>query len=94
MEFLSHIVKIQNILKLLKLRNLTIEGRIDIFKSLAISKIIDLDLVTEIPTSIINLVNKIQMELVLKEKIGKLNIVLSVTNTKVLDFKMFTFFQK
>lgn len=94
MEFLSHIVKIQNILKLLKLRNLTIEGRIDIFKSLAISKIIDLDLVTEIPTSIINLVNKIQMELVLKEKIRKLNIVLSVTNTKVLDFKMFTFFQK
>ena len=94
MEFLSHIVKIQNILKLLKLRNLTIEGRIDIFKSLAISKIIDLDLVTEIPTSIINLVNKIQMELVLKEKIRKLNIVLSVTNTKVLDFKIFTFFQK
>ena len=94
MEFLSHIVKIQNILKLLKLRNLTIEGRIDIFKSLAISKIIDLDLVTEIPTSIINLVNKIQMELALKEKIRKLNIVLSVTNTKVLDFKMFTFFQK
>ena len=94
MEFLSHIVKIQNILKLLKLRNLTIEGRIDIFKSLAISKIIDLDLVTEVPTSIINLVNKIQMELVLKEKIRKLNIVLSVTNTKVLDFKMFTFFQK
>ena len=69
MEFLSHIVKIQNILKLLKLRNLTIEGRIDIFKSFEISKIIDLDLVTEIPTSIINLVNKIQMELVLKEKI-------------------------
>ena len=94
MEFLSHIVKIQNILKLLKLRNLTIEGRIDIFKSFEISKIIDLDLVTEIPTSIINLVNKIQMELVLKEKIRKLNIVLSVTNTKVLDFKMFTFFQK
>ena len=37
-NFLNHIVKIQNILKLWKLRNLTIEGRIIVFKSLAISK--------------------------------------------------------
>ena len=36
-NFLNHIVKIQNTLKLWKLRNLTIEGRIDVFKSLAIS---------------------------------------------------------
>ena len=35
-NFLNHIVKIQNILKLWKLRNLTIEGRIVVFKSLAI----------------------------------------------------------
>ena len=35
-NFLNHIAKIQNILKLWKLRNLTIEGRIIVFKSLAI----------------------------------------------------------
>ena len=34
--------EIQNILKLWKLRNLTIEGRIVVFKSLAISKLIHL----------------------------------------------------
>ena len=45
--FLNHIVKIQNILKLWKLRTLTIEGRIVVFKSLAISKLIYLALVTE-----------------------------------------------
>ena len=49
-NFLNHIVKIQNILKLWKLRNLTIEGRIVAFKSL-----IHLALVTEIPTTTINL---------------------------------------
>ena len=32
--------EIQNILKLWKLRNLTIEGRIVVFKSLAISKLV------------------------------------------------------
>ena len=59
-NFSSLIVKIQNNLKLWKLRNLTIEGRIVIFNLLAILKIIHLDLVTEIPTSIINLLNKIR----------------------------------
>ena len=35
--FLNHIVKIQNISKSRKLRNLTIEGRIVVFKSLALA---------------------------------------------------------
>ena len=56
----------QNILKLWKLRNLTIEGRIVVFKSLVISKLIHLALVTEIPTSTINLLTKIQMEFIWK----------------------------
>ena len=49
-SFLNHIVKIQNILKLWKPRNLTIEGGIVVFKLLAISKLIHPALVTEIPT--------------------------------------------
>ena len=45
----GHIVKIQNILKLQKPRNLTIEGNLTIvvFKSMTISEIIHLALVTK-----------------------------------------------
>ena len=57
-NFLNHTVKIQNILKLWKLGNLAIEGRIVVFQSLAISKLIYLALVSEIPTSTINLLTK------------------------------------
>ena len=57
-SFLNHIVKIQNILKLWKPRNLTIEGGIVVFKLLAISKLIHPALVTEIPTSTISLLTK------------------------------------
>ena len=71
-NFLNHIVKIQNILKLWKLRNLTIEGRIVVFKSLAFSKLIHLTLVTEIPTTIINLLSKTQMEIIWREKNPKI----------------------
>ena len=70
---LNHIVKIQNILKLWKLRNLTIDGRrIVVFKSLAISKLIRLALVTEISTTTINLLTKIQMEFIWKGKNPKI----------------------
>ena len=55
-------------MKLWKLRNLSIEGRIVVFKSLAISKLTHLALVTEIPTSTINLLTKIQMEFIWKGK--------------------------
>ena len=57
-RFLNHIVKIQNILKLWKLRNLTIKRRIVVFESLAISKLIRLALVNETPTSTISLLTK------------------------------------
>ena len=60
--------EIQNILKLWKLRNLSIEGRIVVFKSLAVSKLSNLALVTEIPTSTINLLTKIHMEFIWKGK--------------------------
>ena len=44
------------------MRNLTVKGKITIFKTLAISKIIHLSLVTNVPTEIINKLNKIQKE--------------------------------
>ena len=52
-------------------KNLTIEGIIVVFKSLAISKLIHLALVTEIPTATINWLTKIQKELYGKGKIRK-----------------------
>ena len=69
---MNHIVKAQNILKLWKLRNLTIEGGIVVFKSLATLKLIHLTLVTEIPTSTINLLTKIQMKFIWKGKNPKI----------------------
>ena len=46
------------------MRSLTVEGKITIFKTLAISKIIHLSLVTNVPTEIINELNKIQKEFI------------------------------
>ena len=71
-NFLNRIVKIQNTLKLWKLRHLTVEGRIVVFKSLAISKLIHLTLATEIPTTTINLLTKIQKEFIWKGKNPKI----------------------
>ena len=59
--------------------------RIVPFKSLAISKLIHLVLVTEIPTSTINLLTKIQMNLFGKSKIRKSKIVLYVMTTNMVD---------
>ena len=71
-NFLNNIVKIQNILKLWNLRNLTIEEIIIVFKSVAISKLIFLALVTEIPTTIINFLTKIHMKFIWKAKNPKI----------------------
>ena len=59
-NFIRHVRKIEKVLKLWRMRNLTLEGKITIFKTLAISKIIHLSLVTNVPTQIINELNKIQ----------------------------------
>ena len=52
----------------MELWNLTIKGRIFVFKSLALSKIIHLASVTEVPISTTNLLTKIQMEFIWKGK--------------------------
>ena len=59
-NFIRHGRKIEKVLKLLKMRNLTVEGKNTIFKTLAIYKIIYLSLVTNVSTEIINEINKIQ----------------------------------
>ena len=60
MNFQSHIVKTENILKLWHMRNLTIEGKVLLINSLAISKIVHLSLITTVPHAIINQLSIIQ----------------------------------
>ena len=70
-NFQSHIVKIESVLRLWRMRNLTIEGKVLVFKSLAISKIIHLSLITTVPHTIINQLNNIQKTSYGTEKIQK-----------------------
>ena len=59
-NFKKHTIKIENVLKVWRIRHLILEGKINVFKSLAISKIIHVLQVTPIFTDIINLLNAIQ----------------------------------
>ena len=59
-NFIRHVRKIEKVLKLWRMPNLTLEGKATIFKTLARFKIIHLSLVTNVPRQIINELNKIQ----------------------------------
>ena len=54
------------------MRNLTLEGKVTVFKALAISKIVHLALITNIPTSTMKELNKIQKEFIWKNKNPKM----------------------
>ena len=56
------------------MRNLTIEEKITIFKTFPMSKIVNLVLVTNVPTEIINELKKIKKNLFEGAAIAKLNI--------------------
>ena len=55
---IRNVRKIEKVLKLWRMRNLSVEGKITIFKTLAISKIIHFSLVTNVPMEIINELSK------------------------------------
>ena len=59
-NFQSHIVKTESVLRLWRMKNLTIEGKNLVFKSLAISRIVNLPLIIMVPHAIINRLNNIQ----------------------------------
>ena len=76
-NFKKYIAKIETVLKLWRARNLSLEGKITVFKSLALSKITHLALVKTIPPSIIDQLNKTQKNFIwngLNPKIKNLNI--------------------
>ena len=62
-NFLGHITKLQKIINIWKLQNLSLIGKIKIFKTLALSIIIHLALMTNVPTATIELLSQIQKEL-------------------------------
>ena len=64
--------KIETVLKVWRMRNLTLEGKITIFKTLPISKIIHLPSVTVLPNSTITQLNKIHKEFIWNHKIPKI----------------------
>ena len=57
MNLQSHIVKIESVLRLWRVRNLTIKEKVLVFKSLTISKIVHLSLIITVPQAIINQLN-------------------------------------
>ena len=71
-NFCEHIVKIENILKLWRMRQLTLEGRITVFKSLAVSKVIHLLLITKLHNNTIDLLHKIQKNFIWQGKKAKI----------------------
>ena len=71
-NFCEHIVKIENILKLWRMRQLTLEGRIKVFKFLAVSKVIHLLLITKLHNNTIDLLHKIQKNFIWQGKKTKI----------------------
>ena len=61
-NFLNHFIKLRDVLNMWRMRNLSLVGKISIFKTFAFSKIIHLTLVTYVPSSTIDLLNKIQKD--------------------------------
>ena len=71
-NFIKLIKKIENVFKIWRIRNLTVQGKITIFKTLTISKVIHLALVTNITQVIIDQLNKIQEDFIWNRKHPKI----------------------
>ena len=63
-NFIKHVQKIEKVLKLWRMWNLNVEGKITVFKTLVIFRIIHFFLVTIVPMEIINELSKIQKEFI------------------------------
>ena len=67
-NFLETLSKIQNVLKIWIMRSLVLKGKIIVFKTLAISKILYPSMMIRVPTEIIVELKKIQKQLILPTK--------------------------
>ena len=71
-NFYTAVTNIQRILKIWKMRNLTLGGKIVIFKTLVISKIVFQSLVTPVSRHIVNGLEKIQKAFLWKNSSTKI----------------------
>ena len=71
-NFVSVICKIENMLKAWKMRSLTISGKIVIFKTLAISKIVYISHMSSVPDCIISQLEKIHKDFIWSNKKAKI----------------------
>ena len=71
-NFITHVKNIEKILRVWRMRNLTLQGKKTIFKTLAISKIVHLALVTTFPPDILNHLKKIQKDFLWYQKYPKI----------------------
>ena len=83
-SFCLTIVNIQRVLKLWKLLNLTLEGKLLIFKTLALSKTIFQAFVKPIPIYVITELEKIQKQFYGKIQLQKLSMMHFVMITKMV----------
>ena len=72
-NYTKAISSIHDILKLWRMRNLCVEGKIIVFKTLAISKLVYLTLLTVIPNHITDEVAKIQISIIWHDSSPKIN---------------------
>ena len=71
-SFYNRIAKIENILKVQRMKDLTIEGKIVIFKSLVVSKIVHLALIKSVPILPIEQLNIMKKNFIWKGKKTKI----------------------
>ena len=82
MNFCDTIKNISNVTKLWRMQNLSLEGKITVFKTLAVSKIVYLALLTTVPTMVIDELNLIQNKFLWDNKKPKIK-----KETLCSDFK-------
>ena len=71
-NFTETITKIENLLRVWRQRNLTLQGKITVFKSLAISKIIHIAYLSDIPNYVLESLKKIQNDFIWSGKRAKI----------------------
>jgi len=71
-KILELVEKIENVLSIWRWRNLSLSGKITVFKSLAFSKIIFISYLNEVPTTIIKKIEQIQRDFIWNGKKAKI----------------------
>ena len=70
-NYVNTVKKVQNVVQTWKWRNLTLSGKITIFKTLAFSKVVFLSYLSNVPNSTINCLENIQSDFLWSGKRAK-----------------------